>query len=338
MEGSRNLAQNLEEDEREWTNSTKDSSNTILDVSCILINYNTSSYSLACIKSILENTKDSVAFEIVIVDNTSNIEDFYALQQGIQDINSNKIRLVRSSINTGFGGGNMLGVEHAAPCNYYAFINNDTLMLTEYTLKKMIDFVMVHPDAGVSSPQMLDEHKNFRKTIDHFASPQREILRRKFLEFINPKRFPKRTIRYNHPLKVDYVQGAFMFVSSKDFMDVGGFDTNLFLYYEESDLCRRLLKKKQKHAYLVPSVEYIHFKSASTGSSMAMKTELKLSLFYYLKKHFGWFQYKMVQFYFSIRYFFSSLFKPKNWPLFILIVKGMPHSNSLKFKQKTQKI
>ena len=306
----------------------------MLDVSCILINYNTSQYSIACINSILENTGDSVAYEIVIVDNASKKEDCLTLKEGVSKINSEKVKLVRSQINTGFGGGNMTGVEHASPCKYFAFINNDTLFKTPNTLAVLIDFMKATPSAGVCSPQMLDEKGNFRKTIDHFASPQREILKRGFLEFINPKRFPHRKKHYEQALKVDYVQGAFMFVDTQDFKDVGGFDTNLFLYYEESDLCRRMLKQKGKQAYLVPSVEYIHFESASTGSNLTMKIEQKISLFYYLRKHFGLFQFKIVQIYFAIRYFFSSLFKPKNWKLFFLIVKGMPMSQSLKHKQK----
>lgn len=306
----------------------------MLDVSCILINYNTSQYTIACINSILENTGDSVSYEIVIVDNASKKEDYLALKEGVSKINSEKVTLVRSLINTGFGGGNMKGIEHASPCTYYAFINNDTLFKTPSTLAFLIDFMNATPNAGVCSPQMLDENDNFRKTIDHFASPQREILKRGFLELINPKRFPYRKKRYEQPLKVDYIQGAFMFVDAQDFKDVGGFDTNLFLYYEESDLCRRMLKQKNKHAYLVPTVEYIHFESASTSSNLTMKVEQKISLFYYLKKHFGWFQYKLVQVYFAIRYFFSSLFKPKNWKLFFLIIKGMPMSQSLKHKQK----
>lgn len=306
----------------------------MIDVSCILINYNTSKYTIACVNSILENTKDTINLEIVIVDNASKKEDYLNLKEGGSKINSEKVKLVRSNLNTGFGGGNMMGVKNASKCQYFAFINNDTLFATPNTLKTLCDFMQSHPNAGVCSPQMLDEHKNFRKTIDHFASPQREILKRGFLEFINPKRFPNRKKRYEKPLKVDYIQGAFMFIDATDFNYVGGFDTNLFLYYEESDVCRRILKQKNKHTYLVPSVEYIHFESASTSSNITMKIEQKISLFYYLKKHFGWLQYKLVQVYFCIRYFFSSIFTPKYWPLFYLLLKGMPTSYSLKYKQK----
>ncbi len=305
----------------------------MIDVSCILVNYNTSKYTLQCVSSLLENTKDSIDFEIVVADNASSIENYTILKEGLSTIDSPKVKLVRSLKNTGFGGGNMLGVQHAEPCRYYAFINNDTLMESPNILKELVHFMETHPDTGMCSPQMLDHDKQFRRTIDHFASPAREILKRGFLEFINPKRYPNRKKTYDAPLKVDYVQGAFMFVDAQAFTEVGGFDTELFLYYEESDLSRRLKKKKGLVAYLVPHLEYVHYESASTSSNITMKIEQKISLFYYLRKHFGFFGLKIVQVYFCIRYFFSALFKPKYWKLFKLLLAGMPRSKSLKHKQ-----
>ena len=72
-----------------------------------------------------------------------------------------------------------------------------------------------------------------------------EILRRPFLETFFPKIYLNRKIRYKTPTKVHYVQGSFMFIGSADFNEIGGFDTNLFLYYEESDISLRLLKLKK---------------------------------------------------------------------------------------------
>ena len=86
------------------------------------------------------------------------------------------------------------------------------------------------------------------------------------------------------PTKVHYVQGSFMFIGSADFNEIGGFDTNLFLYYEESDISLRLLKLKNKYTYLVPSLEYIHYKSASTKKNIDIKIEQKISLLYHTKK------------------------------------------------------
>lgn len=308
----------------------------MIDLSCILINYNTSKYTLACINSILENTDQSIKLEIVIVDNASSSEDYEQLAGAITGLNNSSIKLVRSKINTGFGGGNRIGVQNSQNCNYYAFINNDTLLINPDTFKVLISFMEKNPDAGVCSPQMLDENKNFRKTIDHFSSPFREIFKRGTLELLWPKKYPSTKKTYSAPIKVNYIQGAFMFVKASSFNKIGGFDTNLFLYYEEADLCRRLLKKEHKSTYLVPSLQYIHFESMSSSSSLKMKIEQKISLFYYLRKHFGWWGYKVVQVFFSIRYFFSSIIKPRYWPLFLLIISGIPISKSMKQQQQIQ--
>lgn len=306
----------------------------MLDVSCIIINYNTSNYTYEAVKSIYETHKNNLNFEIIVVDNASKKDDYINLKSKLDSLHKSNLRLIKSNINTGFGGGNMLGVSNASPTKYYAFINNDTLQISEYCLKYLMEFLEAQPHAGLCSPQMLDEHLNFRVTIDHFSSLQREILRRPFLETFFPKIYLNRKIRYKVPTKVHYIQGSFMFIGSTDFNEIGGFDTNLFLYYEESDISLRLLKLKNKYTYLVPSLEYIHYKSTSIKKNINIKIEQKISLLYHTKKHYGWGQQKILNLYFIIRYFFTAMVKPKYWKLFMTLLVGAPLSKSLKYKQK----
>ncbi|WP_299278143.1 glycosyltransferase family 2 protein [uncultured Psychroserpens sp.] len=307
---------------------------TMIDVSCILINYNTSQYTIDCIKSIIENTRDTISYEIIVIDNASKLDDYKTLKTGVDQLNAAQAKLVRSKINVGFGAGNMLGVQYASTCKYYAFINNDTLQVSENCLLRLKEFMERTPDAAVCSPQMLDEHKKFRVTIDHFSSIQREILRRPLLETLFPSTYLNRKKTYDKPTKVHYVQGSFMFIDASDFDHIGGFDTNLFLYYEESDVSRRLLKQLKKYTYLLPDLEYIHYKSASIKKNIAIKIEQKIALLYYIKKHFGWLHHKILLIYYSIRYFFTSIIKPQYWQLFYIFLIGAPLSKSLKQKQK----
>ena len=303
-------------------------------ISCVIINYNTAKFTINCLKSIWENEIDHDLFELIVVDNASATHD-YELLKDFHDENRVDFKLIRSDTNSGFGGGNMLGTAQVSNSKYLVFINNDTLFFQKNTLKKLKHFMDDHPEIGVCSPQMLDEHKNFRPTIDHFSSLQREFLGRGFLELINPEKYPKRKKKYKIPVKANYVQGSFMFVRAEDFEAVGGFDTNLFLYYEESDLCLRLLKERNKSTYLYPDAQYIHFINTSTNlnKKILVKTELKLSLLYVTKKHQGKFAHQILLNYLRFRYLLVSAIKPSYFYLFKVLWRGGTMADSLRNKQ-----
>ena len=305
----------------------------MVDVSCILLNYNTAQLSIEAVQSIQQFTDEKVSYEIVLVDNASHWEDYKKLEQFVKNLGDDRVSIHRNRINTGFGAGNMMGVIHSSPCQYYAFINSDVLFLQENTLYDLKVFMDANNEAGICSPQMLGPDKSFRSTLDHFASPARQFLNRGFLEKWNSKRYPDRKKTYDVPLQSDYVQGSFMFVDAPSFNKVGGFDERLFLYYEESDLSKRILDRTGKKTYLFPSQEYIHLQGKSTTKNIKIKMEQKISLLYYIHKHHGVVWHRSLLFYYTIKYLFSSIVKPKHWPLFKLLLNGAPTSKSLAHKQ-----
>lgn len=304
----------------------------MIDVSCIIINYNTSQLTKDAIQSVIDLTGAGLSYEVVVVDNASRYEDYLSLKEYV-DQAPDFVSIYRSRVNTGFGAGNMLGVQFAKPSKYYAFINNDILLIQENTLVDLFDFMENDSSIGICSPQMLDENKSFRGTIDHFATPIRQLLKRGFLEKINPVKYPDRKKTYLEPVKANYVQGSFMFTRAASFNEVGGFDTNIFLYYEESDLSMRILKRFNQVCYLYPQQSYIHYKGGSTEKSILIKIEQKISLLYLIHKHHGLIVHRFLLGFYILKYFFSSLLKPKNWKLFKVLSKGAPLSLSLKHKQ-----
>lgn len=303
----------------------------MLDLSIITINYNTSLATLNCVKSIINKTT-SINYEIVVVDNGSEVEDYLLLKEYLNQLDANHIKLIRSDINAGFGAGNMIGYSNVSKSTYVTFINSDTELIDDcfIVLKNYLD---QNSDIAIVSPQSVNENLDFVPTIDHFASWQREIFTRKILEAINPKRFPKRKKKYTEPIEADFIAGSFMFVRRSEFDLVGGFDTNIFLYYEETDLSRRL-KAIGKKTALIPTIVYKHLHGLSTPKSIAIKLEQKISLFYVIQKHQGWLAYKILLIYFGIKYFFSTLINYKKWPLLKATLIGMPLYLSLKNKQK----
>jgi len=88
--------------------------------SIIIINYNTSELTLQTLKSIEKQIIKHDSFEIILIDNASNINDFNFLKSGISELSKISIKLIRSRINVGFGAGNMLGIQKAIG-KYYVF-------------------------------------------------------------------------------------------------------------------------------------------------------------------------------------------------------------------------
>jgi GT2 family glycosyltransferase len=295
-----------------------------MDVSIIIINYNTAKYTAECVQSVLDFTDSSVSYEIIVVDNNSHLDDFKLLQNKIPK--QDNISLHRSNINTGFGGGNMFGNQFAQG-NYLLFLNNDAMLKNDCVsiLKKYMEN---HPDIGVCSAQNYDENNKEVASFDHNKGIRKLILGRSFLEK-NFKNKPIRKTSHQDPIIVDFVNGAFMFFRAPIFAKVGGFDTNIFLYFEEMDICYRLLKLGFKSA-LVPEAKILHYQGVSTGISKTISKEGFISHLYVIKKNYSFFKYLFIKYYYCLTF----LIKPKKWFLLPLALKGAPLSSSLKQKQQ----
>lgn len=305
-----------------------------MDVSIVTINYNSSDFTLECIKSILERTDgNNLKYEIIIVDNGSQKSDYENLLKGLETIKTLiDIRSYRSVINTGFGGGNMMGVQHAKG-KYYAFLNNDIILKND-CISMCLEFIE-NNNAAVLAPIQLDENEKYMSSFDYFLTVRRELIGRSLLHQFNSANYPDRHNRPEKPIKVDCVAGSFMFIDGEAFDNVGGFDTNIFLYYEETDLCYRILKKtKNGYCYLLPHASYIHYSGTSTKKSLPIKTELKRSMLYVLKKHSSLLSFKIFECTFIVKWFFKALFKPSYFPFLRNLIMGESPAFSLKNQQK----
>ncbi len=306
----------------------------MLDVSCIYVNYNSASYTIAAVKSLIDKTDSKVEYEIIVVDNGSNPTDYMDLVQGIDALENKRIKVYRSRINTGFGGGNMMGVNYASTAHYYAFINNDTLFTEENTLLDLKTFMDENSQVGVCGPQMMSEDGDRIPSIDHQVTPARQLLKKDVLEWLRPSKYPKRKKVYDTPVACGYVPGSFMMVSTSCFNAVGGFDTSLFLYYEESDLSRRIDKQLGKKTYYYPGQSYIHYQGKSTRKNIQIKIEQKISLLYLIHKHHGRCARSFLLAFYTIKYLFGAIYSSEKRQMFIALCKGAHISQSLRCQQE----
>ena len=296
------------------------------DLSIIIINYNSSKYSIDCIQSILDHeAKYSFSYEIVVVDNNSKLGDYNTLKAQLP--NSEKVQLHRSVINTGFGGGNMFGMQFASG-RYTLFLNNDTLVNAQ-TLPTMYSYMETNKKVGVCTAQNFDEHGDFVPSFDHFKGIRKMILGRSFLEKNWAVSHPKRKKQHQEPVTVNFVNGACMFFRTEVFAEIGGFDTNIFLYFEEMDVCYRL-EQLGFSSVLLPQATITHYQGVSTGSSFAVDCEGIISHLYVIKKNYPYFKYFFIKNYLLVQ----AMIKPKRMKFFKLLFKGAAPQYSLKTKQK----
>ncbi|MEZ4793282.1 MAG: glycosyltransferase family 2 protein [Gelidibacter sp.] len=294
------------------------------DVSVIIINYNTAKFTVECVHSVVKHTPDAVLYEIIVVDNNSNVEDFNYLKEHFPY--AKNIHLHRSAINTGFGGGNMFGTQYAS-AKYLLFLNNDAFLQND-CLSILYNYMETNTEIGVATAQNYNEHQEHVASFDHDKGIRKLIFGRSFLERHFSNTYPKRKKEYKEPVAVNFVNGAFMFFRSDAFARVGGFDTNIFLYFEEMDICYRMRQINFKSA-LVPEAKITHYQGASTGTSKVISKEGMISYMYVVKKNYAYSKYLFIRLY----YCFTFLIKPKKWFLLGLVLKGCPLSESLKQKQ-----
>lgn len=297
-------------------------------ISIIIVNYNTSQLTYECVKSIFKN-QDNTTLEVIIVDNASQKTDYDNLLAKF--LNVKNVKIVRSKINLGFGGGNMLGIQHATG-DFYAFINSDVLFI-ESVFEKLVSFANIKTDFGVAGIQILDAENKKSISYRYFEGIRYKLLGRKFLEFTKKEKLSAKK-NTNEPFSVDFVIGSFMFFKKDVFNNIGGFDTNIFLYYEETDICYRL-KKNGFKTYFLPELQYIHLEGKSANRNLDLKFEHWISYFYVTRKNFGLFKYLIIKHYLLITYLFKAPFKKKNYFVFKNMLKANESlALSLKHKQK----
>lgn len=301
-----------------------------MDISCsvIIINYNTADLTLKAVTSVLEHCQVP-GIEIIVVDNASDPEDLLLVAKGIEKLE--RVYLLSSRINLGFGGGNMLGVQKASGA-YYIFLNSDTC-LKEDSIRIGLDFLNQHPQCAIVGFHSIDEQGDSSKNFSYSLNLWQELFGDQMARLMSLGRLPDRRADLHSPIEVGSVQGSFLMVRASEFNAVGGFDTNIFLYYEEKDLSFRMRRNRGKSTYYLPQTSYVHLKGQSTPASYLIKKELRISQFYVIRKNLGLIPYVFFYILSFFKYLFKAPFSTKNRRYLGLILRGVPLSESLKHQQ-----
>ena len=297
-------------------------------ISVILLNYNSSRFTLNCVASIIEKTQ-VVDYEIIVVDNNSAPDDFLALQPLV---GQPRLTLVQSAINLGFAGGLMLGVQHANPCaEFYYFLNNDTLLRTD-VLTQLSGFLTRTPGAGLCGAQMFNGNGGREQSFFYLPTVTSKLLGHGVVRLFRPGAFPSTKQQYTTPVQVPVIAGSTLFCRASAFLAVGGFDTAHFLYYEEESLSKRL-QLAGWSAWFVPQAEFTHFTGQSTRRNFDVEKEYYISLFHYFRRFHSWLERALFRLYYTVKNARKVFRDPIYGRLAWFILRGSPMKESLRYRQ-----
>ena len=258
-------------------------------LSIIIVNYNTLELTKNCINSIIDNT--SIPYEIIIIDNNSHEKGVETLSQ-----KSKNISIVHSKKNLGFGKANNIGMQMAKG-KYFLLLNSDTIVLERALDKCLHFFEQLHDkEIGVLGCKLLNPDHSFQNSFwttdnkSNLLDVWIKGLKKSFLINKVSNLFTSSHHKNNHaintPRIIKGLYGAFILLKKEVFIETGGFDTDFFMYCEETEWFRNRIEGKFKTFYY-PEAEVIHIGGGSSsitkGVSWAMMQHT-LSYFLYWYK------------------------------------------------------
>jgi len=259
-----------------------------MDVSIIIVTYNTRQMTAECIDSVFVKTQN-VNFEVILVDNGSSDGSRESFEK------DSRITYVYSEENLGFGRANNLGYKYASG-KYIFLLNSDTLLVNN-AIFEMFNYMEKQPNSiGCCGGKLENKDGSLRVGYyKHFptlwwifqenllyAIPKSRLL-------FNPFKSKLNQVKTDHfPLFVSHICGADLFIRREVIEKCGMFDPDFFMYYEETEMQFRFHKNGFK-SVIIDSPRIIHLCGASSKKNFSLKKfnmNLK-SRYLYAKKTFS---------------------------------------------------
>lgn len=228
-----------------------------VDVSVVIVNWNTRDYLLGVVASLKATT--TVPMEIIVVDNDSHDDSAAALQEHHPDVT-----LIRNPANFGFAKANNIGFA-AASGRALCLVNTDVIAL-DGVIDRLWAYLAEHPEVGVVGPRQINGEGETRLNVRRFptlANAAGDYLWLKKLGIVPGRALPLSTYSHTHPAEV--LSGAFLMVRREAFEQVGPLDEDFFFYGEDTDWGKRFHDAGWGIVYH-PEAEAIHFGGGSTAA------------------------------------------------------------------------
>jgi hypothetical protein len=258
-----------------------------IDVSIIIVNWNTKELLLDCLSSVTHTTADS-RIETIVVDNGSHDGSPQEVRKQFP-----QVTLIQNAENRGFARANNQALARVTG-RYVLFLNSDA-QLTEEALTNLVTFMDTTPGAGIAACQYLNQDGSKQNSFDNFPTLATELLNKTALKTLFPEKYPSKKREYANPLEVDSVIGACMIVRAEAIKQVGTLDEDYFFFIEETDWCFRMKQAGWK-IYHLPHIKIYHLQGQSKEKNPSKAwIEYYRSVYIFFKKHRSMFSYYILR-------------------------------------------
>lgn len=218
--------------------------------SVLIINYNSEALVRSCVDSVAAHVRSP--FEVLVLDNGSSPEDVKLLRE------DNRIRLVETGSNMGFGRANNLGAQLASS-PILVLLNPDTI-IDSNVFEELTDHLESRPETGLTAPLLIQEDGTFQNSWNTPCGLAWEFVRGHYLQRMWYRWNWMAMVRKHGtavPWDVGCVVGACMVVRKEEFLALGGFDPDFFMNGEDEDLCDRI-RHSGKKVQILPWTKLHH--------------------------------------------------------------------------------
>jgi GT2 family glycosyltransferase len=262
----------------------------VVDLSIVILNYNTRDHLAACLRSLhnegsISQADGSIQCEVLVVDNASSDDSADMVSAEFP-----WVELIRSTRNGGYAYGNNLALRRARGAAVL-LLNPDTVV-PPGAIAGLLDRLLAHPEAGVVGPKLLRSDGSMHLACRRsFPTPSVAFYRLSGLSGLWPRnpRFGQYNLTYLDPdlaIEVDAVCGACLLMRREVLDRVGLLDERFFLYGEDLDWCLRVRQAGWTVRY-EPGI-VIHHQHGAASRKRALRTTFHffraMDLFY--RKHY----------------------------------------------------
>jgi len=253
-----------------------------MTLSIIIVSWNVLKDLCNCLDSI-KNNPPSCSYEVILIDNASTDNTVEIIKKKFTDIIT-----IKNNVNRGFAATNNQGIK-ISKGELILFLNPDTITHPK-SIDSLVDFLKENPEVGACAPLILNEDGSIQYSIRNFPTFRAALYRFTILKYLRIFKKHYRKWRYKHFCydqlqKVNQLMGAAMLIRKTVLDQCGYFDENFFMYYEEVDLCKRIIDSGWNIVYL-PHSKITHLGGKSSDQIPAKKQILAMcSMLCYFKKH-----------------------------------------------------